>query len=377
MKKGLIFGLLLILMCFGVCTYAEDLDIELSSVKSDSSYLVSIDFPQKTNIAVMSFEISYDSEQFAISDIKGEGVSDEAMLQINEAYEKNKAKISFMSLEPITDTFRFTFLLTPKNKNCESEVKLENIQMADIDEKKLSAVSNSITVTHKSEVISDENKDGNSHHYSGAGSGSSKKNDNIQDKNETEPLDSETSPILQQQIKFSDLDGFTWAETQIKYLADKNIIKGTGENSFSPAQNIKRGDFICLLVRMLGLEAKGEDNFSDVYENEYWYNEIKAAKENKIAYGSEGKFNPGDYITREDMFTLTARAMNYTGGNKSGYVDYENISEYARDGINSMTAKGLIQGNNGLIEPKKTATRAETAVMLYNIYNYNGGNTDE
>ena len=47
-------------------------------------------------------------------------------------------------------------------------------------------------------------------------------------------------------------------------LADEGIIKGTSENTFSPASNITRADFAILLVRAFKLESENTENFADV-----------------------------------------------------------------------------------------------------------------
>ena len=52
-----------------------------------------------------------------------------------------------------------------------------------------------------------------------------------------------------------------------------------------------------------------------------------------------------------------------------GMKDVDSIAEYARESIESLYKKGIISGSDGNINPNGFATRAEAAVMIYNILN--------
>lgn len=181
---------------------------------------------------------------------------------------------------------------------------------------------------------------------------------------------------------FSDLINHVWAQREIEVLASKGIIRGTStvNNTFTPAANITRADFTRLLVNTLGLTADIADNFDDIDVNDYFYYEVGIAKALGISNGvGDNKFNPKAEITREEMMTLTGRAMTIAGievksGNVSilnSFIDGDNVATYAQEPISTLVANGLIQGNaNNTINPKGNATRAETATFMYRLYNF-------
>ena len=69
-----------------------------------------------------------------------------------------------------------------------------------------------------------------------------------------------------------------------------------------------------MLVRMLDLKADVTSNFSDVKANDYYYNALGIVKTLGIANGmGDNKFNPRDFISRQDMMVLMSRAMDVTG----------------------------------------------------------------
>ena len=176
-------------------------------------------------------------------------------------------------------------------------------------------------------------------------------------------------------VDFKDISGM-WYEKAIQYLSARNIIAGVGDNKFEPDKNIKRGDFVLLLVRLLGLSGDTMDSFDDVDSASYYANAISIAKENGIIFGDEsGQFNPDREISRQDMFTMVYRALLLMGFNSEGgfsetYTDNEDIAGYARDSIDYLSKLMLIKGYNDKIDPLSMSKRSETAQFIYNIFNY-------
>ena len=170
---------------------------------------------------------------------------------------------------------------------------------------------------------------------------------------------------------FTDLENHAWAKDSIYALKNKGIISGISETEFAPANNIKRGDFILILTRMLGVNDEFTENFADVPESTYYYNAIGSAKAAGIAQGSGENFMPENSITRQDLITLAYRAflakgyIEETGELTSleAFTDMGDISEYAKTAMASMVSAGIIKGSNGNVNPKGNATRAEVAVM--------------
>lgn len=147
-------------------------------------------------------------------------------------------------------------------------------------------------------------------------------------------------------------------------------------NSFSPADSIKRADFIAFLVRALELKGTGKSAalFSDVQKTDY-YDELVIAKELGIATGFEDDtFRPHSDISRQDMMVLTARALALSGkqvkasGALNAYLDEASISSYAKDSASLLIKFRVVNGKNGRIAPNDMLTRAEAAVILYRIW---------
>lgn len=190
---------------------------------------------------------------------------------------------------------------------------------------------------------------------------------------EKEPAKEVTPPAA----KFADLGGYDWAKEAIAVLTEKGIIKGTGENTFAPAEQIKRADYIALMVRMLGLTAEVKDNFDDVTPDQYYYKEVGIAKALGLTSGvGNNRFNPEEAITRQDMFAIAYRIMQMqkllkaeaNPGVLSPFADGANIADYAKAPLAALVSMDLVKGSENRIRPLDNTTRAETAVFIYRLY---------
>ncbi len=181
----------------------------------------------------------------------------------------------------------------------------------------------------------------------------------------------QVQPQIQANRSFTDLSDFSWAEDAIYTLKDKGVINGTTQTTFSPAENIKRGDFILILSRMIDFGQEDSENFSDVPSESYYASAISKAKKAGIAKGSGNEFYPENSITRQDLITLAYRAFLNAGyineatdfSSLEQFADKSAVSDYALAPLASMVSAGIIKGSNGLVNPNGNATRAEVAVM--------------
>ncbi len=203
--------------------------------------------------------------------------------------------------------------------------------------------------------------------YSGSYNGSDTKEEEVEEKEE----EAEKEPISVP--AFNDISEYKWAEEAIISLAKEGIIKGTGEGTFSPANNITRADFIILLVRAFNQTSDNSENFSDVSENDYFAKELAIAKNNGLVNGvGDNKINPRGNIKRCDMMVMIYRALKKLGVElKSGEVnmpDMASVPDYAKEAVTALISNGIVNGKGGSIAPKDYTTRAEVAVLIDRVY---------
>ena len=109
---------------------------------------------------------------------------------------------------------------------------------------------------------------------------------------------------------FSDVDGGTWYADAVNTLASLGIINGVGGDRFEPERSITRAEFTAIAMRFAHLETGGENRFSDVREEDWFYDIVVGS----IQYGwingyPDGTFRPDSSITRSEVTTITNRML--------------------------------------------------------------------
>lgn len=182
---------------------------------------------------------------------------------------------------------------------------------------------------------------------------------------------------------YDDMFGYDWAEKAVGVMATLGVLEDIADKSYYPAENITRGDFVTMLIRVCKQKSSKEiEPFGDVNEESYQYEEIMIAKALGIAQGDEaGNFRPDEPITRQDICALVYRTMrkmdkvnpeivveNYI----SNFSDNDKIAPYAVGPVAGLIRAKLIIGDDtGLLRPTDNMTRAEAAVLLNRLAEFN------
>jgi hypothetical protein len=173
---------------------------------------------------------------------------------------------------------------------------------------------------------------------------------------------------------FSDVAANAWYAQAVSFIAAREITTGTGGERFNPEARLTRGEFLVLLMRAYGIlpDENPTDNFSDA-GNTYYTGYLAAAKRLGISAGTgNNQFTPAQEITRQELFTLLYNALRVLGqlpvrsssGVLDGFADAGEIDPWARAAMTHLAEAGTITGAGGRLNPANTATRAQMAQML-------------
>ena len=175
---------------------------------------------------------------------------------------------------------------------------------------------------------------------------------------------------------FKDIDGH-WAENAILAAYEKGIFSGTGNDTFSPDDNITRGMIASAVYRMSGGTEDGTSGFNDVKTDAYYSKAVAWGSKNGIFSGYEnGLFQPEKEITREEMALIAYKYALYGGKDISAettelfqnFSDSNEISDWSKEAINYCVEAGIMSGRtDGTFDPKGKATRAEAAGVLTSL----------
>ena len=171
-----------------------------------------------------------------------------------------------------------------------------------------------------------------------------------------------------EKTEFNDIESADWARDAIYSLCERKILNGYEDGSFRPNENIKREEFVTVIVRYLGLELSSQCNFSDVSEDDWFSKYVAAAYANKIISGvSEAEFGTGRPITRQDAAVILNNIGKLAStDSKIDFADADKIADYALEAIKVLSGKGVINGNpDGSFNPTGALTRAQAAKMIF------------
>ncbi len=194
----------------------------------------------------------------------------------------------------------------------------------------------------------------------------------------TKPEDDKGGKLESDKL-FDDVPAGIWYAEAAEWMGKKGYMSGTAPRIFSPDLNTTRGMIVTVLWRMAGSPTpSGECPFVDVKPNSYYRDAITWAQENGVVTGhSDTIFKPDDLITREQLAAIIFRNEVRKGmeavtleENLAAFEDAGDISEYAITALNWAVGQKVINGvSETKLAPRKTATRAECATMLYRMEN--------
>ena len=192
-------------------------------------------------------------------------------------------------------------------------------------------------------------------------------------------------------VSFNDVSAGAWYNKAVGFIAARGITSGTGNGKYSPEAKLTRGEFIVLVMRSYDIAPDTDlaNNFSDA-GNTYYTGYLAAAKRLGISSGvGNNMYAPGKEITRQEMFTLLYNVLKVigqlpgthgravgeandqpqgdSGKSLSSFTDAGQIASWAKDAMTLLVETGTIGGNNGMLTPTSTTTRAEMAQVVYNL----------
>jgi hypothetical protein len=175
-------------------------------------------------------------------------------------------------------------------------------------------------------------------------------------------------------MPFLDVPTDKWYYKYVAMAVQKGLVNGMSETVFAPESQTTRGMMVTLLYRLESTPSVDgfQHPFADVKSGRYFSNAVKWAYVNGLADGmSATSFVPDGVMTREQMATFLYRYAIYKGydvsdsANLSRFVDYTEISPFARKALSWAVAVGLIDGMSpDYLAPKESASRAQVATLF-------------
>lgn len=114
-------------------------------------------------------------------------------------------------------------------------------------------------------------------------------------------------------VSFTDVPAEAWYAEAVNTLASLGIVQGIGNGLYDPERFITRAEFTVIAMRFANLDTSGENIFTDVNADDWFYAQVVGS----IRYGwingyEDGTFRPNNTITRAEVTTITNRMLGRT-----------------------------------------------------------------
>lgn len=178
-------------------------------------------------------------------------------------------------------------------------------------------------------------------------------------------------PVAAAAETVSDMPAETdWSYAALKAAMDNDLLRGSG-GALQPEALLTRSQLAAVVVRAFGARTASDlTTYADVAASAWYHDDMARAVAMGVLNGSDGYLRPEDSITRQEAFTILARAMKLSGGPVSAldsYSDRGNVASWAEDAMAALISGGYIQGNGANLNPTAAITRAEFAQVMYKL----------
>ena len=132
---------------------------------------------------------------------------------------------------------------------------------------------------------------------------------------------------------FDDVAPDAWYAEAVEALASLGIVEGVGGGMFAPERTITRAEFTVIAMRFAQLETGGENPFSDVSADDWFYDYVVgSAQYGWITGYADGTFRPNSTITRAEVTAITNRMLgraadrDYVDGHSGSLTRFDDVS---------------------------------------------------
>ena len=194
-----------------------------------------------------------------------------------------------------------------------------------------------------------------------------------------------TIPVIGQEYvnTFIDVKDGAWYAESVAYVTTKGYMKGMSKEVFAPNSNITREQFVLILANMAEVNTDNyktvESGFNDVPTGQWYSGAVSWAVEAGYVSGlSKTVFGRGQAIQRAALARLLYVYAEKNGIDVSGKADlstFGDAAEFNKSGnswmvepvrwaVHANIISGMSVNGVNCVNPKGTATRAQTARML-------------
>ncbi len=164
-----------------------------------------------------------------------------------------------------------------------------------------------------------------------------------------------------------------WSQGAMTAAVENGLLGGVGDGRIAPQGEVTRAQMAAIINRAFGAEKTASlTGYTDVAANAWYATDMaKAVQMGTFSGTGNGLLEPDRAITREEAFSVLARAFALEAGDDSSLASFSDgaqVSNWAKGSVSAMVAAGYVNGSDGnRLNPQQTITRAEFAAVMSKI----------
>lgn len=344
-------------------------DLLAETTVDNDLVMVNVCIKDVSDVCTGGFNLIYDNSALEVTEVKAGELLSGTMVVINPEYDEDSIRVTWAGLDEISSEGSLLVATFKTLKETEKmEFVFEKVKFTDFN----GEVVGIDNIKNAEVKIESANK-------TDGGSGSSnRKPSSVITTIESKPqtgAETHTDEKTEWINPFVDIKETDWCYKNIEFVSANGYMKGISENEFAPDNELTRSMFVTILYRMENEpeQVTDEKKFEDIEQDSWYEKAVLWANEKNIVYGvTDTSFDPYGKITREQLVTILYRYavykksdMDYSVSKTNEFEDISALSEYAQIPFEWAISNSIISGKTDrTINPKDTATRAESAAIL-------------
>lgn len=163
-----------------------------------------------------------------------------------------------------------------------------------------------------------------------------------------------------------------WSKEAMEAAVENGLLQGDDLGNLNPKDLLTRAQMAAVITRAFGAAKQADlSAYADMDSGKWYYEAVSKAAFMGIMGGDGRYMSPDRDITRQEAFTVLARAMRLPADDPAvlkSFHDADAVADWAVGSMAAMVAAGYVGGSNGMLNPAGSITREEFAQVMFNIF---------
>lgn len=173
---------------------------------------------------------------------------------------------------------------------------------------------------------------------------------------------------------FQDVPSWSWYWDEVDWAVRAGLLKGDSATRFLPDEDTTRAALMQVLYLQAGAPETELAQFSDVSADDWYADAVSWGAELGLVGGYNGKFNPDDALTREELAVIVYKLAGLNGlstelsASLDVFSDGGTTSDWAETAVCWALSTGILdEQDGGILNPQGSVSRATLASVLMTL----------